>query len=293
MPACGTPQGSVISPLLFNIALLHLPVELDHIPDLHHAFYADDITLWTTQGSDGAQQDTLQQAINTINTYLIPRGLRCQAEKSAVLMLRSRTRGRPPEPPMNPNLKIQNTSIPQVPTLRILGVPFHHDGSGAALIPQLNKTCAQLTHLIKRVSHQHAGLRENESCKLIQALLLSRITYGTPYVALKPAELRKLDILVRKAYKTALHLPTFTPTKKNSSNWVLTILFRSFLKHNARPKSIAFNLLQQDDTCSVFWDMTPQELRIRPIRSPFLCVNVFTSLLSRGTGTQVITGAEE
>lgn len=214
MPARGTPQGSVISPLLFNIALLHLPVELDHIPDLHHAFYADDITLWTTQGSVGAQQDTLQQAINTINTYLIPRGLRCQAEKSAVLMLRSRTRGRPPEPPMNPNLKIQNTSIPQVPTLRILGVPFHHDGSGAALIPQLNKTCAQLTHLIKRVSHQHAGLRENESCKLIQALLLSRITYGTPYVALKPAELRKLDILVRKPYKTALHLPTFTPTKK-------------------------------------------------------------------------------
>lgn len=122
MPTRGTPQGSVISPLLFNVALLHLPAKLDRIPGLHHAFYADDITLWTTQGSVGAQQDTLQKAIDTINTYLMPRGLRCQAEKSALLMLRSRTRGRPPEPPPDPTLTIQDTPIPLVPTLRILGV---------------------------------------------------------------------------------------------------------------------------------------------------------------------------
>lgn len=71
-PPKGTPQGSVISPLLFNIALLKLPPLFQTIPRLHHALYADDLTLWTTTGSPGTQQDILQQAIDTILAYLRP-----------------------------------------------------------------------------------------------------------------------------------------------------------------------------------------------------------------------------
>lgn len=41
----GTPQGSVVSPTLFNIALARLPQLLDQIPDVVHAIYADDITI--------------------------------------------------------------------------------------------------------------------------------------------------------------------------------------------------------------------------------------------------------
>ncbi|KAM7293815.1 hypothetical protein ISCGN_023398 [Ixodes scapularis] len=47
----GTPQGSVISPLLFNIAMKDLPPLLQNIPHLRHAIYADDLTLWTPTGS--------------------------------------------------------------------------------------------------------------------------------------------------------------------------------------------------------------------------------------------------
>ncbi|KAG0417574.1 hypothetical protein HPB47_005507 [Ixodes persulcatus] len=39
-----TPQGAVLSPLLFNLALLKLPPVLAAIPGLHHSVYADDIT---------------------------------------------------------------------------------------------------------------------------------------------------------------------------------------------------------------------------------------------------------
>ncbi|KAM7297981.1 hypothetical protein ISCGN_023132 [Ixodes scapularis] len=49
----GTPQGSVISPLLFNIAMKDLPPLLQNIPHLRHAIYADDLTLWTPTGSMG------------------------------------------------------------------------------------------------------------------------------------------------------------------------------------------------------------------------------------------------
>ncbi|XP_037558252.1 uncharacterized protein LOC119435475 [Dermacentor silvarum] len=56
----GTPQGTVLSPLLFNMALLHLPKALEAIEGLGHALYADDVSLWTTKaGSHGWMQDTL------------------------------------------------------------------------------------------------------------------------------------------------------------------------------------------------------------------------------------------
>ncbi|KAM7295702.1 uncharacterized protein ISCGN_020975 [Ixodes scapularis] len=62
----GTPQGSVLSPFLFNVAMIGLPSLLEKIHGLNHSLYADDVTLWVAGGRDGHVQDTLQQAINTV-----------------------------------------------------------------------------------------------------------------------------------------------------------------------------------------------------------------------------------
>ncbi|KAM7282122.1 hypothetical protein ISCGN_002272 [Ixodes scapularis] len=66
----GTPQGSVLSPYLFNVAMIELPVKLSKIEGLHHSIYADDIALWMAGGCDGFIQDTLQEAIRTIEDRL-------------------------------------------------------------------------------------------------------------------------------------------------------------------------------------------------------------------------------
>lgn len=41
----GTPQGAVLPPLLFNLAMARLPPLLDAVPGVRYALYADDITL--------------------------------------------------------------------------------------------------------------------------------------------------------------------------------------------------------------------------------------------------------
>ncbi|XP_037526455.1 vacuolar protein sorting-associated protein 4A [Rhipicephalus sanguineus] len=58
----GTPQGSVISPMLFNLIMVGLPKELDKIPGIHHSICADDITIWIGDGSDGYIDQRLQEA---------------------------------------------------------------------------------------------------------------------------------------------------------------------------------------------------------------------------------------
>lgn len=75
MGSAGTPQGSVLSPMLFNLALIGLTTKLQAIEGLNHTIYADDITLWVRSGSDDEIEETLQTAVETVERYLEGTGL--------------------------------------------------------------------------------------------------------------------------------------------------------------------------------------------------------------------------
>ncbi|KAG0431844.1 hypothetical protein HPB47_021374 [Ixodes persulcatus] len=64
-----TPQGSILSPTLFNLTMKNLPPKLSSFPDLCHAIYADDVTIWCSRGSSGTQKHTLQDNLNIIQTH--------------------------------------------------------------------------------------------------------------------------------------------------------------------------------------------------------------------------------
>lgn len=208
----GTPQGLVVSQILFNLIMKDLPPLLKAIPNLRHAIYADDLTLWVPTGSPGDQQDALQAAIQVTQQYLKARGLDCAPEKSALLTLCKRTYKKRPDPIPDPELTINEQRVPNVPLLRILGLTIPKDGSGAQTILPLQRTLDQLIHLIRRISHQRLGLQEADTLRIIHALLISQVT--PPYLALKPAEKEKLNIAIRQAYEAALGLPPKIATRK-------------------------------------------------------------------------------
>ncbi|XP_077564672.1 uncharacterized protein LOC144180160 [Haemaphysalis longicornis] len=81
-------------------------------------------------------------------------------------------------------------------------------------LPKLQQTVTQVTHLVKRITNQRRGLKEQDTLRIIQALITSRMTYGTPYLALKSAEIKKMDIMIRKGTKTALGVPFMASTDK-------------------------------------------------------------------------------
>ncbi|XP_054917432.1 uncharacterized protein [Dermacentor andersoni] len=192
-----------------TVGIANLRSKTFHLPN------RDDITLWTRGTSTGEQETRLQEAVNIIERYLNTCGLHCAPDKSELLVLGARTRGRPPSHDApDPQVLLQGVPIPKVESLRILGVHMHKDGSGSATLPRLHNTAAQLTHLIRRVANRRNGLKEHDTLQMIQALLYSRITYGTPYLNLKTAEKQKLNLLIRKATKLALGLPTTASTDR-------------------------------------------------------------------------------
>lgn len=206
----GTPQGSVLSPTLFNIALAGLPRLLDQIPDVAHAIYADDITIWSTRGSDGAIQDRLQQAVDTVSEYARKCGLRCAPEKSELIIIRPRSRSS--TPPIT--VHVDGTPIPQVNRARILGLHVQADGRSNYTVSLLSRQIEQILAMIRRVSNRRSGLREEDLLRLVEACVISRLTYHLPFQRLTQAQQLRIDAMIRKATKLAHGLPNYTSTRR-------------------------------------------------------------------------------
>uniref|UniRef100_L7M2Q4 Putative tick transposon n=1 Tax=Rhipicephalus pulchellus TaxID=72859 RepID=L7M2Q4_RHIPC len=211
MPNKGTPQGSVLSPFLFNVGLRRLAITLNHEPRLGFAMYADDITLWTTQGSYGERQDTLQTALSIVEDYLEKAGMSCAPAKSEYIHIRpykSRSR-RAPEL----TFYLGGSPLRRVNTLRILGMYIQETTSVKVALDKLRYTVKSLTGLIRRISRGNNSMTEHDTLSLVQALVLSRLTYALPYQTTRKTEQEQADILIRLATKAALGLPTSTSTQ--------------------------------------------------------------------------------
>ncbi|KAG0424356.1 hypothetical protein HPB47_028435 [Ixodes persulcatus] len=192
----GTPQGSVLLPYLFKVAMIELPAKLSKIEGLHHNIYADDITLWMTGGRDGFIQDTLQEAIRTIEKYVTPRGLTCSPQKSELLLLKP----------------VWSRQLPSDIALYSQGLSAN--GNNYEMIESLKASTYQITRLISRISGRHFGMKENNLVRLVRAFVVSRLAYVLPFLRLGVADKAKLDCSIRKAYKRALGILDSTSNEK-------------------------------------------------------------------------------
>jgi hypothetical protein len=84
----GIPQGSMLSPTLFNIALHDINKELDE--NIKLSVYADDITVWTGHSEVQIANANLLQAVNKIAAWTKRWALKISREKTVCCIFTTR-----------------------------------------------------------------------------------------------------------------------------------------------------------------------------------------------------------
>lgn len=200
--------------------MLGLPSKLREIEGIHHAIYADDITIWADRGSDGQIEHALQTAIHKVEEYLQGTGLKCSPSKSELLLYRPTRRGMPPKSYTGPReyeeigLYTQDgNAIPKVNKIKILGMIIEANGANGETVRKIEGKVTSATRLIKRITNRHAGMKEENVIRLIHSFVVSHIAYVAAYHNWYVAEKNKINTLIRKTYKIALGLPESTSTE--------------------------------------------------------------------------------
>lgn len=112
------------------------------------------------------------------------------------------------------DINLEGQLIAEKNMIRILGMWLQSSGKCSHTISLLQKSTDQVSRMITRVSNRRHGMKEADTIKLVKGLLVSRVTYSLPYHLMNKLEREQAETILRKAYKTALHLPRNTSNDK-------------------------------------------------------------------------------
>ena len=138
----GLPQGSCLSPILFNIMIDDLFIDIP--PGVSFSLFADDSAIWCTTSDLDIGIQRLQSALRGVEQWSVVNGLEFSAEKSALMIY---TKQRSIVPVTLPTL--DNSRIPLVSQFKFLGVVLDPRLTMAQHVKRIQLQCQRRMNLFK------------------------------------------------------------------------------------------------------------------------------------------------
>ncbi|KAM7312372.1 hypothetical protein ISCGN_009277 [Ixodes scapularis] len=199
----GLPQGSVLSPVIFNIVMAQLPCSIPPTPlPVHVSLYADDVCLWVSGIYTTQIHRSIQDAIHAVDKFLTNSGLNLSRDKTAWMSIRGNGRHFHP-----PDIKLVGERITRVTRQRFLGIILTDRLRWAQAAEATITTYRPATNAVRRMTGATWGCTERTILAAQTALVRSRILYRLPYMSPSPTDLESLEQLHRQGLRTALGIP--------------------------------------------------------------------------------------
>ena len=198
----GTPQGAVLSPLLFNIAINDIPQE----SGIDLFAYADDITITCTGDNMPEVRNKLQKYLNTFDKWSEETGLIVNTSKTYIQYFTRRATN-------YPALRIKNRLLEYKKTCRVLGLIFESPKlSWLPHIEMLKRECTKRIDIMKTLSSSVWGATSKVLRTFYIAYIRAKIDYGSIiYSTATESQLSKLDVIQNHALRLILGARRTTP----------------------------------------------------------------------------------
>lgn len=203
----GTPQGSILSPLLYLISTNDLSQEIFHSDRVKTTQFADDLKLSTARRRKVLIQPDLQRSVDKLGTYSKTWRMTFNARKTKYLVVH---RGRQ----HNSALTMNGERIEETRNAKYLGVTFNNRGSAKDHVDDI----------ARRAGQRLGFLNTLKKAKVIppEFVLFAYKVYIRPIIeyaypawcgGLTKADMMKLERIQRRAIKIAYGWPQWTPTE--------------------------------------------------------------------------------
>jgi ribonuclease HI len=200
----GVPQGSVISPTLFNIMINDL---LHSCIGVEYSLYADDCALWVRKRSVQDCVAVLQPALDSMTAWSTKWGLHLSPAKTKAMLF---TRRRAISSPV---LNLSGSSVDFVHSHCFLGITFDSKLTWRNHIHKLHDRCQKDTRILSLVSSQGWGADFVTLRQLYISLIRSKLDYASFLLSSAcPTYLKILDRIQYAAARVMLGVIRCTPT---------------------------------------------------------------------------------
>ena len=170
---CGTPQGCVLSPLLYNFLVDDLKDKLGK--DIRIAQYADDVCVWVTEACPRIAEWKLQKALKEIDAWTRKWRVTLAPEKTnLVVFSRCSTHQR-----MKINLELGGKILQEKSEARLLGVLFDNRLSWQKYREELLRRVGHKIWVLKKLSAKSRWTRPDVALKFFDAIIVPVWTYGS------------------------------------------------------------------------------------------------------------------
>lgn len=190
----GTPQGSVSSPILFNIMINDIFTKVDR--GIGRSLYADDGALWKRGRNVKYVEKCLQNAVKMVENWANEWGFRFSVDKTQVICFAKRK--------SNPtiSIKLYGQEVKQTAVVRFLGIWMDLKLNFSIHIQKLVDKCKKALNIMRCLAGVDWGACR-QSLKIIYcALIRSAIDYGSMvYCTASKTQLVKLEAIQSQAMR--------------------------------------------------------------------------------------------
>ena len=195
----GTPQGSILSPILFMLIINSM---FNNTPDIAKSLFFDDGLAWAVGDNLESTMDKIQKALDTISNWGPKIGIKFSIAKTKYMIFARRDIKLSKDDGSSLELKFYGESIDRVYRYKYLGLIFDPWLTWGPHIKYLAERCQKPLSIMQCVANKNWGADRKSLANLYLASVQSKINYGDfIYGSARKSNLEILDKIQYRALR--------------------------------------------------------------------------------------------